>query len=306
MADKTYDTPEEKPTGNVGSLSVEKTNGTRSFLAKWKVMSALTSTKNSDGKKRTESLSRQWMIGTLSIGKSGTKKGSVKGPRERLNITTTETGTNLYNFVSESSRTYHRASDFFPARGKPMASGVTVSVWCVNRKGSADSPATATYRFEKPGKPAVSALKQAEATGDVSCTITAYDDSKTRRERYDTRWQMRVFDSRKKKSSTNPKVTEGTFTGSKKTVTTDVAQRMQLGYGNYVRVDVRAMSRGLAGMSDGLAVGKSSESKAWTAWKSLYVSYPKAPSVKSVSIPSTGPTGRSPSTWTPTPPRRIP
>ena len=273
-------TPDLKPTGKVSSISASRTNSTRAIVAKWKVPSSLKSTTDDAGRKRTENLVINWVVDRFRPNVAKTADLTVH--KGQFSVDTTQASLNLNSFT-EGSKTYTRTS-FYPVTSV-MVAGVTCKVWCRNRKGIAAGAASATFKFGKPGKPSVSALTQDHDTGDIQFTITAYDGSKGPRERYDTRYQIEKFDSRwtSKKAQI---LSDSTFVEAKKQWTTqvDASGRMSLGYNDYIRYRVRAMSRGFAGMSDGLAVGKSNEDKAWTAWRQLVVAYPGLPTIQSVKL----------------------
>lgn len=287
----TYSNPDLKPTGKVSTMTASRTKDTRTIVAKWKVPSVLTSTKDDAGRKRTEYLLTGWVVDRFRP--NGKDPANIKVDGGRRSVSTTQYSLNLNSFSTggKSPKTYGRSS-FYPVTTSMVAS-VTCKVWCWNRKGTASSPAGATYKFAKPGKPTVSALTQDHDTGNIQFTITAFDGSKGPQERYDTRYQIEKFDSRWKTKKAKV-ISTGTFTESKKEWTTqvDAEGRMELGYNDYIRYRVRAMSRGLAGMSDGLAVGKSNEGKAWTAWRQLVVAYPGLPTIKKVTLSNTKSTSK--------------
>jgi len=273
-------TPDLKPTGKVSSISASRANSTRAIVAKWKVPSSLKSTTDDAGRKRTENLVINWVVDRFRPNVAKTADLTVH--KGQFSVDTTQASLNLNSFT-EGSKTYTRTS-FYPVTSA-MVAGVTCKVWCRNRKGIAAGAASATFKFGKPGKPSVSALTQDHDTGDIQFTITAYDGSKGLRERYDTRYQIEKFDSRWKSKKAQI-LSDSTFVEAKKQWTTqvDASGRMGLGYNDYIRYRVRAMSRGFAGMSDGLAVGKSNEDKAWTAWRQLVVAYPGLPTIQSVKL----------------------
>lgn len=293
MAEKQYDTPEERPTGKVASLGITRSG--YKLTAKWKVPTGLTSKSGDNGKKRTTELHIDFVIDRFKPGKKKDPKDLIKC-RDTSDEKATSRSIKLNGFsISKGKKkTHYDRKSFYPVTNA-YVEDVTVKVWCANEVDKkvleAKEPATATYSFGKPGKPTISALTQTEDEGHIQFTITAYDPKKTHNERYDTRYQIETFDTRTMKK---PKLVGGTFTGSEKKWTTeiDVADRQHLTYNQYVRYRVRAMSRGFAGMSDGLKVGKEDESKAWTSWKQLVVSYPNEPLISDIILPDDSATGK--------------
>lgn len=275
---KTYDVPKERPTGKVSSLAISRTKKTLKYKATWKVPSALTSKSGEDGKRRTTALERDFVIDVFKPGKKNDPKDIIKH-RDTSNERSTAMTLNLNSFSvttgsgKKRKTTKYTRKSFYPLTSRRVK-GIAAKVWCANSHGASKAVASKTYEVNKPLKPKVDAPEQAKETGRVSCKVTAYDGSGGSRERYDTRYQLEVHDSRAPKDKKYTYKVDDTFTGDSYTVARDIKDRMQLSYSQYVRFRVRAMSRGLAGMSDGLAVTKEDESKAWTDWKTLYVSYP--------------------------------
>lgn len=283
MADSTVKTPTKKPSGKVSGLTVSWGGSNRLLTASWKVSSALTSKSGEAGKKRTTFLRVEWH---LRLYKPAAKKYEyIRYVSGNINVSSTSATFDLDSFYINGSGKWvqYARADFYPLAKKPLLTRVTCKVFCCNDKGSSTGgSADATYAFMKPGRPSVSGLTQAHDSGHITFRITAYDGKKTAHERYDTRYKVDVYDSRTKKTTT----LDGTFTAASKSFTSeiDIADRMQLTYDQYVRVAAKAMSRGFAGMSDGLAVGTNNESKAWTAEHVLFVSYPRLPSIKAVTV----------------------
>ena len=291
----TYNTPTQKPTGKVSSLSCAREKGTLKFTAKWGIPSALTSTKDADGRKRTTELHIDFVLDNFRPGKAADPYDTVVH-RDTKNYKATQSTLNLNNFSittgsgrSKKTTVFNRTS-FFPSTVRYLRS-VTCKVWCANQKGEASSPASSTYRLSKPGKPTISSLTQTEEEGHIQFTITAFDGPWDR-ERYDTRYEVSRYDSRT--DSKKVIIDEGSFTGAKKEWTSqiDVQDRQHLTYDQYVVIYVHAMSRGLAGISDGLPVGQEDVSRAWTTEKLIVVGYPNEPVIKGILPTTTEPTDK--------------
>lgn len=298
----TYEYPSEAPVGAVSNCTITRVKDKVLMLtAKWKVPSILTSKTDDAGKRRTTHVDADFVVDLFRPGKKKDPKDIIVN-KKAINVATTTRSINLNNLSGTKNGkavTWNRR-DFFPVTGV-CVSGVTVKVVCLNYEGSgankkrraSQKVSKSTYKFAKPLKPKVSALTQNEDTGHVTCTITAYDDKDGQRERYDTRYEMEIHDGvYSKKDSKRNRTEKGTFTESSKTLTFDAAHRTQLPYGEYIRVSVRAMSRGIAGISDGHAVGKNVEKDAWTDFKTLYISYPRVPKIRGIDLKDTKATSK--------------
>lgn len=299
----TYEYPSEAPTGAVSNCTITRVKDKVLMLtAKWKVPSILTSKTDGAGKRRTTHVDADFVVDLFRPGKKKDPKDVIVN-KKAIPVATTTRSINLNNLSGTKNGkavTLDRR-DFFPVTDV-CVSGVTVKVVCLNYEGSGPTmkrrastrePSKATYKFAKPLKPKVSALTQNEDTGHVTCTITAYDDKDGKRERYNTRYQMEVYDGTYSKTSKHYyTLTDSTFTTATKPLTFDAARRTQLNYDKYIMVRVRAMSQGIAGISDGHAVGKNVEKDAWTDWKTLYISYPRTPKITSVDVPDTKATSK--------------
>lgn len=305
---ETYEYPTEAPTGAVTSLSISRVKDKVLMLtAKWKVPSILTTKSGEAGKRRTTHVDADFVVDLFRPGKKKDPKDVVVN-KKAISVSTTERTINMNNLSGTKNGktvTLDRR-DFFPLTSTYVSS-VTAKVTCLNYEGSGSNlkrraskrVSKATYKFGKPLKPKVSALTQNEDTGHVTCTITAYDDKDGQRERYNTRYQIEVLDGFYGKSNKNrEQKKDGVFTGSSLNVSPslfaplDAQNRTRIGYDKYIRMRVRAMSQGIAGISDGHAVGKEVEKDAWTDWKTLYISYPDAPKIKKIGIPDTKETSK--------------
>lgn len=270
MAKKQEKSPSEKPTGHVTDMSMSRTKGTRTIVMKWKVPTSLT---KAGTKKRTTSLDEKFTLkddkGKV-IAYRFTHNTNERDTSYSINLasfepTTTNYADNaigsMFSGAFPGTSTRVTRSSFYPVTSTKLAS-VVGSVRCCNTYGKA-TYRNKTYTFGVPDKPTISALTQTEEEGHIQFTITAFDDGGSKKERYDTQYQIVVYDDRVKKNTTD---TTSSFTEAKKEWTTqlDVTDRQQLTYDQYVKVSVKARSRGYAGDS------------AWTAPKTLVVSYPAA------------------------------
>lgn len=296
MAEKTYNQPTQKPTGKVKSMSISRTKGTRTIVIKWKVPSALRSKKGSDGKKRTTSLDELFklMSGKTEIATKYKDQASESDTEFSVNLNSftpsrmggNAIGSKLGDMIN--SAILHRdgkikRTDFYPCTGIKLTS-VIGSVRCKNTHGAAGW-SNKTYTFSKPGAPTISDITQTKEEGYILFTITAYDDKSGQSERYDTQYEISVYDSRD--NSTTPY--NGSFTGSSRSWTDnpqsdykiDIADRFHLTYEQYVRITVKARSRGFAGDS-GWRTKTTSSADAY-----LVVGYPSQVSLGTPIIPGT-------------------
>lgn len=269
-----------KPSGGVSGLFASREpDNYWWYSADWKCSSWLT---NADNSARAQNLDIRF--------KPIVQGGRSMWPRlEDASTSRTHWGFNLNSFDAYQgsvSRHFTRAS-FYPVT-KLKILGITTEVRATNSKGAGPWVST-TRNFGKPTKPSISAWEMDDDSGIASITVNAWSDNGGHRERYDTRVQFEVYDSYQGKWAAK---NDFAFTGSSRTITWDVWDRGLLNYSQYVMLRVRAMSRGIAGMSDGLPNGKNDEAKAWTAWRTMYVAYPSAPTIKSVDIPDTSPDGK--------------
>lgn len=260
-----------KPTAKVVKLSAptRATGGSRTMTSTWDYPATMSANTNAY---RAGSIRLAWVVST-GRSTNKTKKGSIKGGSKHSGLTLKTASLNLGSF-SLNGKQYTRTS-FYPGTAASPSTltinAVSLSVIGVNAKGEGPA-ATVTRKFQPPVKPSVSAISQDEATGKVSVTITA-DPGNGYRERYDTRVQMTVYDTSKPKDKRTVYKTDQTFTGTRGTLSYDIPNRSALGASNYIKVTVKAWSRGLAGYSE-------------TTSKESYISWPLRPSIKSISIPS--------------------
>lgn len=258
-----------KPTLGVYSLGapVRYTSGsnTRLMKATWN-LSDWTTDENNAARATGQRITWALDVSGVDASKDPTRVISL------TNMSIRESVLNLTSFTI-GNKAYNRSS-FFPNTKKKLLS-VSVSVVLTNAKGDGTVVCKQTRKFLTPKKPTISAPTFDTSNGRVSMTITA-DAGTGYREKYDTRYVMTVYDSRTGKTVT---AHDGTFSGTTQTLTRDVSNYMALPYGGYVKIKLKAWSRGYAGISDKVT-------------KEYYVSYPAKVNIKSVSIDSASSTGK--------------
>lgn len=254
-----------KPTGTVSNMSAPKRGNNWTMKTVWKYPSATTSD-NSD--KRATGVH----VRTVLDGKVGAKKYSIRQDRT-YNSLPTEANRNINNLPAEqpSSRTWHR-SDFYPLTDRRLLAFWT-HVKLRNDKGEGPWRST-ELKFEKPRKPSITKIVQGEQDGYLRCTVNT-NAGADRFERYDTRCIVTMYNSRTKTTTTDDDEVHSTSYP----VAKDASQRSQLTYEQYIRLRVRACSRGFAGHSD------------WVE-RNYYVSWPPLPVVKWVDVSTNDPSGK--------------
>lgn len=255
-----------KPKLKVSKLTtpVRASGGSRVMTSTWDYPSSMGADSNSY---RADNVRLAWVVTTVSKNGEG-KKGTIKAGSKGHALTLKTASLNLGNFTAGNGKTYNRAS-FYPLTDKTLKS-LSLSVIGYNAKGEGPA-ATVTREFKLPAKPVISAIKQDESTGRVSVTIKA-DAGHGYAERYDTRYVITFYDTSKPKEKRTVWRTDATFTGTSKTISHDIPNRMALGTSNYIKVTVSAWSRGFAG-------------KTYADKREAYVSWPQKPSIKSIVIP---------------------
>lgn len=241
-----------KPRVSVSGLGAPvRQSGNHKMKATWKIPSSMVNPNKGD---RATSLDIRWYLG-------------IKGtdPKEVIhtsNENRTESTINLNN-LKIGRKTYTRES-FYPFKNKPKLNYVTVKVVSKNSKGAGAS-AKNTRKFKKPRKPTISAFSF-NTVGELSCTINtnAGDDY---RERYDTKYTMKVYYSSTKKTST---IHDDSTTATSKTIKFDDPDYASRAYGEYAKVTVTAKARGYKGDSA-------------TVTDTFYVAYPAKAEITSVS-----------------------
>ena len=251
----------KKPSLTVTKLATpSRKSGTRKMEATWKIPANLVSTNKKD---RAEGLEIDWFLGLP--GKDPKKVKTTSNERA------TKSTINL-NSLKIGKKTYTRDS-FYP-KGKVL-SYVTVQVIAKNKKGKGKA-VKATRTFALPKAPTIDDYSFNNETGEVSTTIRT-DPGEGHAERYDTKYTMTVYFSATEETIVHA---DTSTTETDKSVSYDVVGYQALSYDDYVKIEVKAFSRGYAGDSDK------------TATKSYYVSYPAQTTITGVDISSRDSTGK--------------
>jgi len=261
----------EKPNRNVSSIGApaRDKNGSYKMTVKWKASDYLHDDNN---KGRCEGWEIRWNFRVYDTKKKAYKTltRSVKGhtPRAR------DHSIYISGFECTDGKTYRRDTDFYP-NGNLLLISVTVQVRPWNSKGTG-SWASSTREFTKPRNPSVTIEQEAD-TGDVKYTIK-HNPGEDYREIWDTYLTMTVYESsRGKVTDTATKTPRNTTETS--TWNVDAVRRMLQGYSQYIRIRVRAYSRGIRGKSD-------------VVTKDYYVSWPKVTTITGVDCSSKATTGK--------------
>ena len=183
-----------------------------------------------------------------------------------VGISARQMSVNLSSMSATDGKTYTR-SNYYPL-GKTYLKCLTTQVRLKNNLGAGDWR-YATRWFQPPRKPVISELYQDAETGKVKFTITT-NAGEDYQERYDTRYQVWVYDSHAKSSSH----TDSTSTSTSITGQVDIPNRMSLAYGEFVRVRIIAWARGYRGDSE-------------KAQRDIYVGWPYQPTITWMDITST-------------------
>lgn len=262
------------PTQKVSALAAPARSGASYFTAKWKLPSDLFSKKSDH---RFAGVKWKWVITLAPM--SGKKRTTwTTKTYSTAGSTRTSTTLNLNNITLSNGKTRSLAH-FYPNAPRRITN-ITIKVWGYNSKG--DGPvASSTHAIGAPKAPTISALSQAEQTGDVTCTISC--DTKANDGYYPrshTKYWLTVIDTRRT-GTARKSVSTATFAGNSQSLTYDVTDRQYLSYSQYVHIKVTAQSRGVGG------VGTASP-------KEIYISWPNQPVIKTkkVGCPKRGKAGK--------------
>lgn len=262
------------PTGKVTSLATPKRTSYE-VKSTWKVPSSLTD--STDGR-RAQKLRISHRV-TFADNSAGKKAVTARYAQD-AEINTTSATANLNGFKAKKvgkkrikgGKTYKR-SDFYPVEKNRFLQSYECFVYSGNSKSGKKgfgASASAALKFALPDPPTISQPEMNENTGTVTFTVTPAASTNTK-ERYDTSYQVDVYDSRTKK--TVKAQGSSTTTNSAFDVSYDVTDRMQLGYDDYVKVTVTAWSRGYKGDSK-------------KATEEIVVGWPALPTIDKVDVPS--------------------
>lgn len=258
----------QKPTAKPSyqTAPIRQGSGSRVMKVTWKTPGSATSTSNPA---RIAGVAVVWDIDCVSINDS--KKTLRRNFTQRAGdplLTSFQLNLDSWKSVQFPNETWTRdtfypgASDATHERRKEWCiRTVRVGVYYYNAKG--DGPKTITsMSFRQPAAPTISALAQNADSGDVSCKVTIPKGEGS--DEVHSGWVTRdVYDSSTGARSVTHYVVGR---GASKTVSWDVSDRMRLSYSQYVRIIVKAHTRGFWGNS----AAKS---------KSLYVSWPNIPTI---------------------------
>lgn len=224
-----------KPDKQVSKLKLARQKrGSYKIDATWQVGKAMI---KEDSATRATSLDITWKLGIKS-------KKDPKEVYHKSNEQLKKHTINLDN-IKIGKTTYTRDS-FYPVNSKRILENVTVSVRGVNEKGNGKAQSE-TLNFKPPKAPTIGAFTFNTETGTVSTTIST-NAGEGLAERYDTYYEVEIYNTRTKKRWINN--SNRTTQSTSKTVSYDVADYQQLSYGQFVQITVRAYARGFAGNSE--------------------------------------------------------
>lgn len=265
-----------KPDSTVYNMGapVRATDGSRKFSIKWSMGSWAKSDRNP---RRIQGYDIYFDIGCYNLSTKKTKTMTYQRRSVGANRTEWTIDLGSFKLKTNDSKTYSRSTDFYPNGGMWCIRSLTAKVRPYNSKGTG-AWVTSTRQILQPRKPSIS-MEQNPSTGDVSWTVT-HDRGTDYRENWTTRVTYEVWDS-SKQSGENVIGSGDTAFGTLNTTHTgsfDVYGRMGKTYGQYVRVTVKAWSRGLWGASE-------------QASKDFYVGWPMEPEITGYRVSSLDPTG---------------
>jgi hypothetical protein len=263
MADKKIT---KRPKAAVSKLAAPSRTTPHKMTATWKVPEALTSKKYNN---RAEHEEVTWTL-NLSDGttKSVVQTGAANLASSEINLDSLKIG----------GTTYGRAS-FYPGPNgdKPKLNSVSVKVVPTNRKGKGKKPhAEVTKAWKVPRAPTIDEITFDNATGIASTTIRT-DPGEDDYERYDTKYEVAITDSRTGKTVNS---SDSASTSTEFSVNYNFGSYQSLDPENdYIQMQVRARARGYAGDAEATA-------------RNLYVGYPAQVSITGVSFSSKTETGK--------------
>ena len=251
----------KKPSLAVTSLAVPTRETPHTMTATWAVPANLTSTKKKD---RAEHEEVTWML-NLSDGivKSVTTTGAASLATSTVNLDSLNIG-----------GVTHTRNSFYPVGNKPKLKSVSIKVTPTNKKGRGPESAV-TRSWATPRVPTIDEITFDNGTGIASTTIRT-DAGEDYQERYDTKYEVAITDSRTGKTVNS---SDSASTSTEFSVTYNFGSYQSLGYNDYIRMQVRAVARGYAGDSA-------------AATRNLYVGYPAQVSISKVDISSKSETGK--------------
>lgn len=261
----------EKPNRAVSYIGapVRQKNGSTEMVVKWKATDYL---HDADNKGRCEGWEYQW---NLRVYNRSTKKFQTLTMGTKASTPSQREAHFFFDqFTCTNGKTYRRDTNFYP-NGNLELRTVSFKVRPWNSKGTG-AWATSSRNFETPRNPSVSIEQDAE-TGIITYKVK-HNAGQDYKECWDTRVTMTVYNSTTEKVTTTVNRTPRSTT-AESSWTVDVGGRMLQDYSKYIRVRVRAYSRGIRGRSD-------------TVTKDYYVSWPMVTTIKSVTYSSKSTTGK--------------
>ena len=254
----------KKPKLAVKNLAAPSRTTPHKMTATWTVPGNLTSTSKNN---RAEHEEVTWTL-NLSDGsaKSVVQNGAASMASSEIDLDSLNIGGTGYDRTS-----------FYPGQhgDKPLLKSVSVQVRPTNNKGKSKGIATATKSWQIPRMPTIDEITFDNATGRASTTIRT-DAGEDDYERYDTKYEVIITDSRNGKSVNS---SDSASTSTEFSVGYNFGSYQSLGFDDYIQMTVRARARGYAGNSG-------------TAERNLYVGYPKQVSITGVGFSSKTETGK--------------
>ena len=267
------------PWEQVTKLTAPQHTGKYTFAASWSIPYCLTNQNNIG---RMEKIQWRWVI-TCSEGYflNATHNVNEEIDEDAIHNSPTSASIDLRNVRCIDGT--HLSGDgeafgFYPVTDRRLF-GISIWVRVGNECGWGEW-CTCTTWFSQPEPPKISNLTQDTNTGIVSCDITPYTDGAGNNNTYiRTDWKRTITDTTKTGSKRSV-VKTGIFYDSAKEISYNVANRQQLVYPQYVCVEVKTVSKGLARDSD------------WKT-KRLYLGQPATPAIvtKKIVCPAYGRSG---------------
>ena len=255
----------KKPKLGVANLAAPSRTTPHTMTATWTVPANLTSSKKNN---RAEHEEVTWML-NLSDGsvKSVVQTGAADMATSEINLDSLNIGGVEYNRTSFSPG---------PNGDKPQLKSVSVKVTPTNRKGRGPDSTVVTKSWQIPRMPTIDEITFDNGTGRASTTIRT-DAGEDDYERYDTKYEVAITDSRTGKT-VNSSDSASTSTEINN-IGYNFGSYQSLGFDDYIQMTVKARARGYAGDSA-------------TATRNFYVGYPAQISITGVSFSSKAETGK--------------
>lgn len=237
-------------------------SNTRVFEATWALPA---NAKNSNNVARAEKVRVSWHFSKKSKKSKSTPTHTIDGGTSFVKSEKGLPGT-------WGKKTYTRDS-FYPVTSWKVHT-IWLNVLLGNKKGWGKK-VSASFKFEKPRAPVLGSWSFNKETGVATINIKT-NAGLDKYERYDTRYQLEVKNTRTGKTyySKNTSSQSTDFN-----VTFNAGDYQKLEYGQYIRLILTAWSRGLKGDSSKVS-------------KTLYISWPAQTIISNVKPSSTDPSGK--------------